>query len=598
MSVHDSAPEGRGRNFYRDDKALQAILDRLLDSRERGAAEPLLQRMGELAGGEIDRQAEYTDRQARPVLETYNRQGDVVNHVLYNPLYEESARHVYGLGIVGCNYGADRLRYAVHYALLYLLSESDPGLACPVTLTAATAFALDRHGSDAQKRRWMPGLTVRQPGPYIDGATWVTEKQGGSDAGAATTAVVPGERPGHYRLSGEKWFASNADADLALVTARPEGATGGTNGLGLYLFARRLDDGSMNHYRIRRLKDKLGTTGLATGEVELDGAVVEEITPPPYGFKHMLDALEFSRIGNAAASAGIMRRVLTEASLYAGHRDAFGQSLDRFPMVQETLATMLAELEGGLELTFEAVHALDEAVSDNHEKHAGWQRLMTALAKYRTGEDAVRNASRAIEILGGNGYVEEYVTARMYREAQVLPVWEGTADIQALEVVRLIGSRYRVDREFLARVGSVAARAVNTAAEVSAADGGGEALRGVGRLLHSQLAELEEALTWLDEHPEQVERHARRLTDWMADLIEVALLAEKALPELATGSQRTLAVAWWLAQARLTPLPLRGVGDELTWLPAALPAMLAHEPVTGLSLCDLSAVTGSKVAGR
>jgi acyl-CoA dehydrogenase len=116
MSVHDSAPEGRGRNFYRDDKALQAILDRLLDSRERGAAEPLLQRMGELAGGEIDRQAEYTDRQARPVLETYNRQGDVVNHVLYNPLYEESARQVYGLGIVGCNYGADRLRYAVHHA--------------------------------------------------------------------------------------------------------------------------------------------------------------------------------------------------------------------------------------------------------------------------------------------------------------------------------------------------------------------------------------------------------------------------------------------------------------------------------------------------
>ena len=470
MGVHDGQPEGRGRNFFDADRDLQRVLRASLTEEEYLEALPLLRRMGELAGGAIDRQAEYTDRLARPVLETYDRQGNVVNEVRYNPLYEESVRQVYGLGTIGCSYGPAALPYVVHFGLLYLLSESDPGLACPVTLTAATAFVLARHGSDAQRARHLPLLAVRQEGPFADGATFVTEKQGGSDAGVATTEARPiptGEMaaarlaygPGDselVRLYGEKWFASNADADLALVTARPPGAAEGTRGLGLYLMPRRLADGSANAYRIRRLKDKLGTTGLATGELELDGALAELVTPPPDGFKDMLEALEFSRIANAAASAGIHRRVYLEAKLYAEGRWAFGAPLAHRSMVQQTVVTMLAELRASTALAFEAARALDLAQRDPDPARIAWHRLTTALAKYRTGELAVRNASRAIEVLGGNGYVEEYVTARMYREAQVLPVWEGPANIQALEVLRTLAPRWRADRMLAARIAAAA----------------------------------------------------------------------------------------------------------------------------------------------
>jgi len=391
-------------------------------------------------------------------------------------------------------------------------------------------------------------------------------------------------------LTGEKWFTSNADADLALVTARPPGAPEGTRGLGLYLFSRHLDDGRMNSYRIRRLKDKLGTIGLATGEIELDGALVEQITPPPDGFKQMMEALEFSRIANAAASTGIMRRVLTEASLYAGYRTAFGRPLDEHPMVAETLATMLAELEGGLELTFEAVRSLDDTIFYGRPEQNGWQRLMTALAKYRTGEDAVRNASRAIEILGGNGYVEEYVTARMFREAQVLPVWEGPANIQALEVLRMVGPRHRVDREFLARVRSVAENA-QVAGVYLASTPPGASEASLGRLLSEQADELAGALGWLAEHPAKAPRHARRIMDWMANLAEVTLLLEKALRELPFGNRRSVALAWWLATHRLMPLRDHGVGDDLDWLSDALPNMLAHKPLTDVELPALPVAT-------
>ncbi len=557
MSVHDQAAEGRGQNFFQLDDSLRRLLVGRLLPQQWLRAQVLLERMGELAGGDIDRQAEYTDRYGRPTLATYDRQGQVVNAVTYNPLYEQSVRQVYGLGTVGCTYGPDPLPHSVHFALLYLLSQADPGLACPVTLTAATAFVLNRHGSAQQREKYLPGLTVRSPGTFLDGATWVTEKAAGSDAGAADTSAQPApeEGPTLFRLSGEKWFASNADADLALVTARPTGAVAGTRGLGLYLVQRQLADGQLNRYRIRRLKDKLGTTGLATGEIELDGALAEEVSAPPEGFAHMLEALEYSRIANAVASAGIHRRAFLEASLYAAQRSAFGAALDRYPMMQETLLSMLAELEASLLLAFEAAAALDQVACHGKVEQIGWQRLLTALAKYRTGEDAVRNTSRAIEVLGGNGYVEDYVTARLYREAQVLPVWEGPANIQALEVLRLVGGRHQADVVLVSRL--------RRAAEVAEAH---SSSRDLGRRLGAELVALERALQWLGHNPEQGFRHGRRLMDWMADLIEVGLLLERAAGELRQGDHRSLVLAWWLVAKGGSGLSRRGVGADLSWL--------------------------------
>ena len=589
MAVHDGRSEGRGQNFYLIDQDLRRRLQRLLSAEDYRRAEPLLMRMGELAGGPIDRQAEYTDRMARPVLETYDRQGNVVNEVRYNPLYEESVRQVYGLGTVGCSYGPQALPYAVHFALLYLLSESDPGLACPVTLTASTAYVLARHGSPGQIERYLPLLAVRQDGPFADGATFVTEKQGGSDAGLATTEARPlgsadaaqaaayGARDRELvRLYGEKWFASNADADLALVTARPPGAPEGTRGLGLYLMPRRLADGRPNAYRIRRLKDKLGTTGLATGELELDGAFAELVTPPGEGFKQMLEALEFSRIANAAASAGIHRRAYLEAVLYARERVAFGRPLSRQPMVQQTIVTMLAELTAATALAFAAAQGLDAATGDPTPENVAWHRLTTAIAKYRTGEVAVRNASRAIEVLGGNGYVEEYVTARLYREAQVLPVWEGPANIQALELLRTLTPRWRAQDLLASRL----ARVAESAAPAPQS-------RELGQLLVRRAADADEALRWVETHPEEAPVHARRLLDLLSEVLEFALVLEDAVTDLGTGDERGVVLAWWLARLHLAPSPRHGVGEDLAWLDGIYDALTAGEPVHGVRLPEL-----------
>src|SRR5690606_23007954 len=236
--------------------------------------------------------------------------------------------------------------------------------------------------------------------------------------------------------AGEKWFCSNADADVALVTARPEGAPEGTRGLALFVIPRQLPDGRLNSYQIRRLKDKLGTTSVATGEIELLRAQAELVAPPPQGFHRMMEALQFSRIDNAFGSAGLMRRAFLEAAVYAQQRWAFGSRLRDYPMVQETRLDMLTEWEAGLALALEAAAAWEAWLARDDQESRAWQRLVTALAKYRTAEDAVRNASRAIEVLGGNGYVEEFPTARLLRDAQVTPVWEGPANIQALELLR------------------------------------------------------------------------------------------------------------------------------------------------------------------
>lgn len=566
----------RGLNFYLTDPVLRRLLANAWAPPQRERAEAVLARLGQLAGTLIDEQAEYTDRFARPRLVTHDRDGNPANQVDYNPLLAEARRRTYGLGVVGHCYGPDPLPPTFHFSAVYLISQADTGLACPVTLTGATAHVLARHGTEVQKERYLPGLTVREPRPYLEGATWVTEKQGGSDVGANSTAAIQGS-DGTWQLVGEKWFCSNADADVALVTARPQGAPPGTKGLALFVVPRVLPDGRLNSYRIRRLKDKLGTISVATGEIELSRADAELVAPPPDGFRLMMEALQFSRIDNAFGSAGLMRRAFLEAAVYAARRHAFGGLLIDYPMVQETLMDMLAEWEAGLLLAFEAGVAWERWLARDEPAAAGWQRLVTALAKYRTAEDAVRNASRAIEILGGNGYVEEFPTARLLRDAQVMPVWEGPANIQALEVLRALSPKLDAGRVFIERIKGILQRA-------SGYPAAGALVDALGR----EVQQLVEALRWLAAHPETATQHARRLSDWLADILQVGLLLEQAVPELAQGNGRTLLVAQWLARARLVRPERRGLEESSTalldHLQGVIRPVLQHDPVPATAM--------------
>lgn len=264
---------------------------------------------------------------------------------------------------------------------------------------------------------------------------FLTEKTGGSDVGATTTLARPAP-DGTWRLTGDKWFCSNANANVTLTLARmPDGAPG-TRGLGLFLLPARLPDGSPNP-GLRRvaLKDKLGVRSMATAECELRDAHAHLITGEGKGFLAMADMVNLSRLYNAVASVGIARRALREGRKNGAWRGAFGKPLRDHPLYARAGAALSTEVRGALLFVLDTADTFDRAAAGDARAHA-LLRGLTPQAKAMTARLAVDAASQACEMLGGNGYVKPWVTERLLRDAQVLPIWEGTTNVQALDFLR------------------------------------------------------------------------------------------------------------------------------------------------------------------
>ena len=509
-----------------DHASFDAYLEPILVARQP-RLRPYLQKLSEFRDWvltEVEEQANYTDRYAPPALETYDRAGEVVNRIVSNPRYDEQHQEIYRRGVIGLPY-AEGAPHLLSFAMGYLLSQADISLHCPVTLTGAVAYVLGYHADKRVRAEYLHDV-VRMDGHTKTGGTWATEKHGGSDVGATTTSAIPcGDR---FALEGLKWFTSNANSGLALATARPMGAPSGSAGLGLYLVTSHLGDGRPNHYRIRRLKDKLGTKGLPTGEIELVGAEAIEIAPPPEGFKLMMAALEYSRVHNAVGAAGVQRRALTEALNWAKSRDAFGHKLIEYPMVQDELLRLRVRFEASSLLAFEAAIALDATLEDR--KREIWLRLVTALAKYQTAEDANRSTRAALELIGGNGYTSDYPIARILRDAQVLTVWEGPANIQALELVRLLSAKHRGAPEYEDRVRGILERMP-------------ESIEELRRRLEIRLSEDRVAIAVVMASPQSAQRYARKLLARLSQSLGFALMCEQAVEGAKRGNDRFLLTA-------------------------------------------------------
>lgn len=553
--------EIRGQNFFELDPELHAILSARAPADCKGWA-PLLSDFGAWVGGPVDEEADYTDRYGPPVLEAYDRDGETANRIVHNPAWTTISRQVYEKGIVGLNYGNDRAPFLLTFAMGYLLSQSDPSLHCPVTMTGALAYVLDRFAPKPVRDRYLHDL-IRRDGKALTGGTWATEKHGGSDVGATTTIATPidGEG-GAFRLNGLKWFASNADGGLALATARPVGAPEGSKGLGLYMVPTHLDHGGANPMRLRRLKEKLGTRGVPTGEIDLIDTWAVEVAPPPEGFKLMMEALEFSRIQNAMASVGIHRRAFLEAVSFAVHRQAFGTVITEYPMVQNEILDVMVMLEAGMALGFGAAGAFDDAAGLGLDEAAHpariWLRMITALAKYFTAEEAIGACSKAIEIIGGNGYVCDRITPRLLRDAQVLTVWEGPANIQALELLRLLGNRYPGFETFIERVETCLegdGRSLRTAAGAD-----------IQKPVAAALADCRDAVDLVRADAGEAQRHARKLLALMADTLAAALLVEQAAAGLAAdGDRRKAIIARLFIERRFAHPKRRGILPGQDW---------------------------------
>ena len=297
-------------------------------------------------------------------------------------------------------------------------------------VTNQTAYAIYKYAPE--HAGWLEKLLSGQSW----GATWMTETQGGSDLGAnKTIALAEGAA---WRLYGEdKYFASNAGlADLAIVTARPQGAPAGPKGLALFLVPR-LDDAGQLNYRVRRFKRKSATRAVPSGEVELNGSVAHLVGQAELGIYYTLENLTVSRLANAVGAMGLARKAHLEALFRSQARHTFGEKLEAHPLVRLDLTDMAVRTAGGLALAFHAIQHFDQAWTEHPPYTAAYHyaRFLSHLAKNRTADHAAAVTQLAMELFGGLGFLEDFAVSRLHREALVTAIWEGASNIQALDLL-------------------------------------------------------------------------------------------------------------------------------------------------------------------
>ena len=363
--------------------------------------------------------SEAVDRAGTPKLLMFDRFGNRIDEVVFPPAYHELVRKAYEAGVVFR--AVEEGDLAASYQIGYVTSFYDAGLYCPHTVSLSTAIPLAKYGSAELRAKYL-GRLLKRDDTVWQGATWMTEAKGGSDLGAfvETVARSEGER---WLLTGEKYFTSNVGAELAIAAARPEGAPAGVRGLELFLVPRRRDDGALN-FKVRRLKDKIGTRSVPTGEVELDGSEAYLLGERGQGVYLVLEALNVSRICNSIGAVALTQRALHEAWSFAEGRVAFGKPVAEHPLFLRQARERHETLLDSFALAWEAVTHLF--------------RLVAHLAKYWTAEVAVQSAKWAMEAHGGAGILSDYPVERLFREAIILGIWEGTPHRQVLDGMEVV----------------------------------------------------------------------------------------------------------------------------------------------------------------
>ncbi|HZR75892.1 acyl-CoA dehydrogenase family protein [Bradyrhizobium sp.] len=524
------APDTSGMNFYHADPSLSDLLRIHLPEALFHHIEPHLERLGRLAGGHLDECARLADRHV-PVLHQRDRFGRDVQWIEYHPAYRELERAAFGefgihamsirKGILGWG---DKYPVAAKHAFTFLFNQAEFGLGCPINVTDGCAKLLANFGSEALKAKYLDGLTQTDMNKLTQGGQFMTEKEGGSDVGTLTTTAV--EEGDHWRLYGEKWFCSNADAKVVMLLARPEGAGPGTRGVGLFLMPRTLDDGSPNHYRIVRLKDKLGTRSMASGEIKLEGAIAYAVGKLDRGFVQMAEMVNSSRLSNGVKSTALMRRAWHDAMTVAKNRVVFGRRIIDLPLAQRQLMKITLATEQALSMSFLTADALDRAEAGSQDA-AALLRILTPTLKFRATRDARKVCGDAMEMRGGIGYIEEFATARLLRDAHLGSIWEGTGNIVAIDALTRAVGRHGADAALAAdlharlddsadvpsgwrdRLRGLTDRAVGFAREVAGrGENEAEARRATSLLYHVASAV---ALAWEAHRIHQMRGDARRL---------------------------------------------------------------------------------------
>ena len=545
-SAQDAMPGTRGVNFYTADPNLEFVCSTVMEADVLERARPHLVDLGAVAGDELDALAAQADRHP-PTLRAYDERGRRVDEVVFHPAYHAMERLAFArFGLAAMSHVPGVLGWpgavphVLKYALSYLFAQSEFGLLCPVNMTDSTARILTRFGSPELRARYLPRLTTTVREELWQGTQWMTEKTGGSDVGAVTTTARR-DAAGIWRLWGDKWFCSNANAAMALTLARPDGAATGTRGLGMFLVPRQLPDGTTNAWTINRLKDKLGSRSMATGEVTFEGAVAYVVGDVAHGFAQMMEMVNASRLSNAMRAAAIMRRCLLESTVHARGRQAFGGALFDKPLLRQNLLEMLLDAEAAVSVVLNAAVMFDAGDAGSAEARR-LLRLVTPVAKGWITARARSVAGEAMNVRGGNGYVEEWVNARLLRDAYLGAIWEGSTNVVALDVQRAIVKDGCL-APFAAFVGG-RLDAVQERAAKPAAD-----------LVRTALADIQQrAAAWPGREAVDRELDARAAAETLYHVLATALLLEEGQTlRQRRGDFRKLLVATLYARRWLAP---------------------------------------------
>ena len=374
--------------------------------------------------------SEAVDRAGTPGLRMFDQFGTRVDEILFPREYWTMLKRGYEAGAIWRAFEGDSLR--MHYLIDYVTCFFDAGLGCPYIVSLSTTVPIKKYAAAELQEKFLPQL-LRRDGSNWQGATWMTEVKGGSDLGAnvETVARNTGDR---WILTGDKYFASNVGAELAIVAARPEGAPKTVQGVALFLVPRHRDDGQLNYF-IRRLKPKIGTRSVPTGEVELRDSEAYLLGKQESSIYLILESLNLSRVGNIVGSVALAQRALADALTFAEQRVAFGKPIIEHPLLRRQFEERFTQLRHARALMWETIQLLDEVWQETPRYSDRYHlfRLVTHLAKYWTAELAVQFAKWNMEVHGGMGVLSEYSAERWLREAMILPIWEGTPHRQMLD---------------------------------------------------------------------------------------------------------------------------------------------------------------------
>lgn len=502
-------------NQYEDDALLREYLARVMPPDALEAIEPELRELGAMGAGPLH-EFEAADRLNEPRLTQWDPWGNRVDLVEISPLWKHAERLSAERGLVAAAYERKLgpLSRVHQFTLNYLVQASLDVYSCPLAMTDGAARTLLESGNKELVDRAVPHLTSRDPEKAWTSGQWMTERTGGSDVGLSET--VAKKTPEGWRLYGTKWFTSAVTSQMALTLARPEGNGPGGKGLALFYVEMRDAAGTLNGIRVNRLKDKLGTRKVPTAELTLDGTLAIPVAGLSDGIRNITPMLNVTRTWNSFGAIWGIRRGIALARDYASRRTQFGATLSGKPLHVDTLAGLQAEFEGAFQLAYLAATLLGRIESgDATENERQLVRLVTPIVKLTTARQAMAIAPEVLESFGGAGYIEDTGLPKLLRDAQVLPIWEGTTNVLSLDTLRA-----------LAKDGSLEILVADVKARLAkATDKGLEApVAAAGRSIAHAVEWIQAAV----QRPESLEPGARRFAMTLGRTLELALVCEHA----------------------------------------------------------------------